>query len=130
MDQLKIEFPDSDYSIYFEPEVLNDFINNDDSRSYEVAQKMWGIDQLASINSMKKIIKNSDDSQILAKATFSLAYGYENSILEIDSAKKYYSMLLESHPTSLQSVEGAKRLKFLDYISKKDTVKLEEKILE
>lgn len=130
LDQLKIEFPDSDYSIYFEPEVLNDFINNDDSRSYEVAQKMWGIDQLASINSMKKIIKNSDDSQILAKATFSLAYGYENSILEIDSAKKYYSMLLESHPTSLQSVEGAKRLKFLDYISKKDTVKLEEKTLE
>ena len=128
LNQLKTEFPKSDYSIYFEPEGVDDLINNQHNKNYEIAQNMWEVDPLKSINSMKKIIRDSKDFQTTAKATFSIAYIYENSVLEIDSAKKYYSLLLDSYPTSEQSAEGVKRLDFLNYITKEDSTNINKEV--
>ena len=72
-------------------------------------------DYIEAIPLYKKTLNYDNSSFLAAPAAFSIGYYYDQAT-EIDSALKYYSIVMNSFPDSDQSKEAETRISYLNLI--------------
>ncbi len=120
--KLLSEFPTSEYSAYFDMDTIGfSSIQNDTYRKAESEAKM---SPLLAISSYKLALSMNRMSDLAAPAMYSIGYYYDQETV-IDSALKYYKLLIEDYPDSEQGKVVSERIRILNdiiAISNNDTL--------
>ena len=120
--KLLSEFPTSEYSAYFDMDTIGfSSIQNDTYRKAESEAKM---SPLLAVSSYKLALSMNRMSDLAAPAMYSIGYYYDQETV-IDSALKYYKLLIEDYPDSEQGKVVSERIRILNdiiAISNNDTL--------
>ena len=106
-------YPDSEYSNYLNDSIVpvSDLQHKLFMESENIAKK----DYSEAIPLYKKTLNYDKTSFLAAPATFSIGYFYDQ-VTEIDSALKYYSLVVNNFPDTDQSKEASTRISYLNLI--------------
>ena len=107
------QYPNSDFASYLKSGI--DVIEKPEVVLYRNAENQMDYYPDSAKNSMKKIVQNFSNSELSISAAYYLGFHFDKSV-EIDSAMKYYSWIIENHPNSDQAFPSKERVAVLQLV--------------
>ena len=112
-DIILSKYPSSEYSAYFSNEPVD--IKNIQRDTYANAESEIFNNPINAIETFKLALSMDTGSDLAAPAVYSIAYYYDEAAA-IDSAIKYYQLLIDKYPDSDQGKHVSKRISILNNI--------------
>jgi hypothetical protein len=111
------EFPKTDYAlaIIMKDDFYKPMVSTSDQKLLNAEDK-WLNDPALAIDGYREILVGDTVSESSAKAAYFLAFQYDYTFIQADSAIKYYDWILKYHGNSEQAKPSQSRITILNAI--------------
>jgi TolA-binding protein len=109
-EEILTRFPKSDYADYLRKVQGRAVMAGASAERLRAAERMWLVNRTEALNAYRSIVSTDSTSESSARAAYFLAYQFDTTYNQPDSALKYYEWLQQYHPDSEQALAARERL--------------------